>query len=111
MNDTEDAHGYAAMQPLQGDFLHTNMPVYTREVQSRRDYDQIAKINEKLADSKRYQFPLTVRYWKPIADDHGAVLAVHGVVGDFDPSRHEVRINQKNGRWTWLQLRRIVAVE
>ncbi|MGO0060890.1 hypothetical protein ACTID9_12890 [Brevibacillus fluminis] len=111
MNDTEATHEQAAMQPLPSDFFHTNTPVFTREGQGRRDYDQIAKINEKLADSKRYQIPLTVRYVKPSADDHGAVLAVHGVVGAFDPMRHEVRIHQKNGKWTWLFLGRIVAVE
>ncbi|TPG73458.1 YolD-like family protein [Brevibacillus laterosporus] len=74
------------------------------------DHDEIMAINYKLTDSKRYSFELTVTYWRRVSENGGEFQTVKGVAKAFDTVMKQVRIEEENGEWTWLDFGNITAV-
>ncbi|ERM19944.1 YolD-like family protein [Brevibacillus laterosporus] len=64
----------------------------------------------RLTDSKRYNFEITVKYWREVSENGGEFLTVRGVAKSFDTIMKQVRIEEENGDWTWIDFGNIASV-
>ncbi|WP_158642180.1 YolD-like family protein [Brevibacillus laterosporus] len=74
------------------------------------DHDEIMAINYRLTESKRYNFEITVKYWREVSENGGEFLTVRGVAKSFDTIMKQVRIEEENGDWTWIDFGNIASV-
>lgn len=74
------------------------------------DHDEIMAINYRLTESKRYNFEITVKYWREVSENGGEFLTVRGVAKSFDTIMKQVRIEEESGEWTWIDFGNIASV-